>query len=91
MLRNHGESLVQQILQAKMICPDDEFLWPEVRTPMVDGLDQANQFPLIGGQLGMVWHDGAAEEHDGPCALMEYGLEARAGGITVNDEWPSEV
>jgi hypothetical protein len=53
-----------------MIYPDDEFLQPEIRTPMVDDLDQVNQFPLIGGKLGMVWRDDVAEERDGPCALM---------------------
>jgi hypothetical protein len=62
--------LVQQILQAEMIYPDDEFLQPEVRTPMVDGLDQVNQFPLIGGKLGMVWRDDVAEERYEPRALM---------------------
>jgi hypothetical protein len=58
------------MLQAEMICLDDELLRPEVRLSMVDGLDQANQFPLIGGKLGMVWCNGATEERDGPRALL---------------------
>jgi hypothetical protein len=37
---------------------------------MADGFDQANQFPLTDDKLGTVWRDDAAEERDGPCALM---------------------
>jgi hypothetical protein len=69
-LRDRRQSLIQQILQAEMVRPDYELPQPEVRMPMSDGFDQANQLPLIGSKFGMVCRDGVAEERDGPCALV---------------------
>jgi hypothetical protein len=50
---------------------------------MADDLDQANQFPLIGGKFGMVWCDDVAEECDGPRVLgTELSLSSR-GRMTL--------
>jgi len=54
-------------------------------------LHQANEFALIGRQLGMLWRDVAAEEGDGTLALMKDGLEARTGCVTVDDELLAEI
>jgi len=58
---------------------------------VADGLHQANEFALIGRQLGMLWRDVAAEEGDGTLALMKDGLEARTGCVTVDDELLAEI
>lgn len=38
---------------------------------MTDDLDEADELPLISGQLGVLRRHGAAEGGDGPLALME--------------------
>jgi hypothetical protein len=37
---------------------------------MFDGLDEADQLPLICGKFSMSWRDGLAEEHDWIVALV---------------------
>ena len=54
-------------------------------------MHQANEFALIGRQLGMLWRDVGAEEGDGTLALMKDGLEARTGCVTVDDELLAEI
>jgi len=54
--------LIQQVLQREVVRADGERAHPEVGTPMLDRLDEADQLALVGGQLGVVGRHGAAEE-----------------------------
>ena len=58
---------------------------------MLDRLDEADQLALVGGQLGVVGHHGAAEEGNRAGALVKNSTDACAGGIAVDDERGGEV
>jgi len=70
-LRNCGEPLVEQVLQAAVVRSDGERTCPEVGAPMSNGLNEAYELLLKSGKLGMLRRHGAAEEGDRPLALME--------------------
>jgi len=63
----------------------------EVGAPVTDDLDEADELPLISGQLGVLRRHGAAEGGDGPLALMEDYPEIGSCGIAVDDELVAEV
>lgn len=62
MLRDCGKALIQEELQAVVVGADKERPSPEVYAPMTDGLDEADQLPLVGGEPGMAWRECPAEE-----------------------------
>jgi len=68
--------LVEEVLHAAMVRSDGERPCPELGAPVSNDLYEANEFPLVDGQLGVLRRHGAAEECDGPLALMEDCLEA---------------
>ena len=49
-LRNGGQALVQQVLQAVVICLDSETAPPEVWSPVAYCLNQTNKLTLVGSQ-----------------------------------------
>ena len=49
MLGNCREPLIQQELQCKMICAHNKLSAPQIRTPVPNCLDKADEFPLICG------------------------------------------
>ena len=91
MLRNSREALVEEMLQAAVVGSDGERPRPEVRPLVTDGLDEADELPLVSGQLGLLWRHGAAEEGNGPWALVEDRSEPGSGGVAVDNELTAEV
>jgi len=71
MLRICCEALVEEVLQAAVVHSGGERSCLEVGAPVTDDLDEADELPLISGQLGVLRRHGAAEGGDGPLALME--------------------
>jgi hypothetical protein len=41
-LQNRGESLIKEILQAIVVCPDAKLVRPEIGAPMEDNFDMPN-------------------------------------------------
>jgi hypothetical protein len=48
-LRNRREPLVQQVLEAVVTGLDDEVVAPEVRPPVMNIVDKADELPLVCG------------------------------------------
>lgn len=90
-LWNHGQLLIKEVLEAVVIRANHKRMAPKIWSPMPGNLNQSNQFALIGGQLGMAWHDGFAEEGNGPYALVQHGTKAGARGITFHKERLGEI
>jgi len=91
MLWNGGQTLVQEMLEAAMIRPDDKLPRLEIRPPMTHGLHETDEFALVGRQLGMLRGDRAAEESDRAVALMKHSTKPRAGSVAVDDEGLVEI
>ena len=53
-LWNCSEPLIQQVLEAAMICANNEFPRPKIRPPMPDRLNQPNKLALISRELGVL-------------------------------------
>jgi hypothetical protein len=53
MLGDRGQPLVEEVLETEMISLDDEVPSPQVRPPVPDGLDQTDEFALVGGERAM--------------------------------------
>jgi hypothetical protein len=81
MLRDHGELLVQEVLQAKVVGAHDELTQPKVRLPMADDLDQADQLTLVGDEFGMMGRHDPAEEGHKPLILMQDYAHAQAEAL----------
>jgi hypothetical protein len=54
-------------------------------------LYQADELPLVSRQLVVASSEWAAEEGQGSLPLVKHGAEARARGVTVDDELPAEI
>jgi hypothetical protein len=85
-LRYGGQLLIKQILKGKMVSEDSD--WPalEVGSPVPDGLHEADQLTFVCLEFGVLRRHGAAEEGDGPGALVEDGADAGARGVALDDE-----
>jgi hypothetical protein len=70
MLWDHGEALVQHELERIMVHSHDEGMSPQIQPPMAHGLDQADEFVLIGSNLHVPRREGPAEERQWPVALV---------------------
>jgi hypothetical protein len=90
-LRNGGEALVQEVLQAIVISPHEELAPPQVRTPVSHRLNQPNELPLVCCQLQMPGGKRSAEERDGSGSLVEHGAKPNPGRVAVDDEQLVEV
>jgi len=90
-LRDRGETLVEEELQAIVVRPDDEAVAPEVWALVADGVNEADELPLIGGEGAMARRDGTTEEGDGVPVLEHHCSEAVRGGVALDDEGPREV
>jgi hypothetical protein len=75
MLRDRRQALIKQVLKAEMICAHDEWASPEIQSLVLHDLDQPDQFPLVGGELGLVGSDGAAVESQWFGPLMQDDAE----------------
>jgi hypothetical protein len=49
MLRDRGEALVEEVLEAVVVRLDEEAAPLEVWSPVADGEDEADQLPLVSG------------------------------------------
>jgi hypothetical protein len=59
--------------------------------PVAHNLDEADELPLICGQLGVLWCDGPTVEGDGSAVLMQNNAEPCVGSVAVDDEGVVEV
>jgi hypothetical protein len=85
-LRDNRQVLVEQELQAEVVCADEEWTPPQIRLPMPHRLDEPNQLMLVCHQLHVPWQDLPAEEGDNAVTLVKNGTKPGAGRITLNDE-----
>ena len=69
MLRDRGEALVEEELEAVMIRSDGEAATPEVWAPVAYGVYEADELALVGGEGTVSRRDGPAEEGDGVLVL----------------------
>jgi hypothetical protein len=90
-LGNRRQLLIKQEFEAKMVNADEKRVAPEVGTPMADCEHQFDELLLICCELGVPRRNLLAVERHGPHALMEYGAEARAERVALDDEFTVKV
>jgi hypothetical protein len=78
MLRYSGQALIKQIFEVIVLSLDHECAAPEIRSPMANRMDEADELALVGRELCVACDDGPTEEGDRPCALVQDGAKARA-------------
>jgi hypothetical protein len=61
-LRNHRQALVEDEPQAPMVCANQKTAPPQIRPLMPHYLDEADELPLVCGQLSVAWCDRLAVE-----------------------------
>jgi hypothetical protein len=59
-----------------MVRAQDERPSPQIRPPVPHRLDEPDQLPLVGSELGMMRVDGATKERQWPVALVQDRAEA---------------
>lgn len=91
MLWNCREALIQEKFQAVVVGADEERPPPQVRASMADRLDEADQFPLVGGESGVAWRKCPAEESEWTRPLVQNGADARPRRVAFDDERQGEV
>jgi hypothetical protein len=77
MLRDGGQALVEQVLQRVVVHADNEWASPQIWSPVVHGVDEANQFSLVRHQLGVARRHGSTEECNWSGPLMKDDTNAR--------------
>lgn len=73
-----------------MVTSYQETTPPKIRPPVLDSLDESDQFAFVRRQGAMSWSDGPAEECDG-MVLEQHRTEAVSGRVALDDERPGEV
>ena len=91
MLWDGGQPLIQQVLEAVVVSLDHEAAPPEVGPPVMDGLDEADQLALRGGESTMSGGHGLAEEGYRVVVLDQHYPEAIGQSVTLDDECLGEV
>ena len=91
MLRDRREPLVEEVFEAPVVRANRECPPPQVRAPVSDSFDEADQLALVRWQFGVLWGQRSAEESQRPIALVKDGTEAGAGGVAVDEETLGEV
>ena len=91
MLWDRREALVEEKFEVVVVRVHQEAASPEIRTPMMDGVDKADQFPFVGGEGTVSRHDGPAEVGDRVFLLDEHCPETVGRRIALDDERPVEV
>jgi hypothetical protein len=76
MLRDRREALIEQELQVVVIGFDEEATPLEVRPPIANGLDQADELAFVGGEGAVSWRYRPAEERHRVALLDEDRAEA---------------
>ena len=90
-LRNCGEALDDEVLEAVVVGFDEEATAPQVRSPMTHGVDEANKLSLVCRERAMARCHRAAEEGDRVAVLDEHRAKAMGRGITLDVELLGEV
>jgi hypothetical protein len=85
------KALVEQVLEAVVVCLDGEAPPPQVRPPMPYGLDKADELPLISGERAMARRHRPAVERDGMAILDQHRAEAIGRRVALDNEWLGEV
>jgi hypothetical protein len=66
-LRNHGQTLIQEVFEATVVREDDERSHPEVRAPMAHCLYKSNKLSFVGSELGVLGAHCLLKNAIGPC------------------------
>jgi hypothetical protein len=74
-----------------MIGLDEEAVALEVRSPMSDGLDKADELSLIGSEGAVSGRDRSAKEDDRVSLLDQHRPKPVGGGVALDDEHLGEV
>jgi len=90
-LRNGGETLIQQLLEAVVVRSDQKLAPPQVRSLVSNSLHQANELALIRSELEMPSSKWPAEEGEGSGALVEDGTKPGTRSVAVHHEALVEV
>ena len=91
MLRDRREALIEQVLQAIVIGLDEEATTPEVRPPVADDLDKADELALIGSEGAVSWRYRPAEKCHRVALLDEDHAQAVRRSVAFDDERLGEV
>ncbi|KAJ1270264.1 hypothetical protein BS78_06G040800 [Paspalum vaginatum] len=83
--------LVEEVLQAVVVGLDDEASPPEVRAPVPDRLDEADELALVGGERAVARCHKPTEESDRVALLDQDRAEAERGRVALDDEQLGEV
>jgi hypothetical protein len=86
-----SQAVVQQVLEAEVIGLDDEVAAPEVRPPVTNGVDEADELPLVCSERAVPGRNGPAKVGDRVALLDQDHLEAVGGRIALDDEALGEV
>ena len=90
-LRDGGQPLIQQVLEAVVVGLDHKAAPLEVGPLVADDLDEADQLTLVGGENMMPGGHGPAEEGYRVAVLDQHRPEAVGRSVTLNDERLGEV
>ena len=91
MLWDRREALVEEKFEAVVVRAHQEATSPEIRTPMTDGVDEADQFPFVGSEGTVSRRDGPAEVGDWVFLQDEHCPETVGRRIALDDERLVEV
>jgi hypothetical protein len=70
---------------------DDEPASPEIRPPVPDRQDEADELPFVSRQRLMPGCDSPAEKRDEVASLDQHRTEPVGRCVALNDEWLGEV
>jgi hypothetical protein len=87
MLRDRREALIEQVLQVVVIGLDEEAMALEVRPPVADGLDKADELALIGSEGAVSFAIGLLKNATGWPSWMRTASKPcdEASHSTMND------
>ena len=91
MLRNGGQTLVQEMFETAVIRAHKELRRPQIWPPVSHGLHEANKLAFVGCELGVLWGDRPTEEGDRALTLVQHGAKTRSGRVAVDNEHLGEV
>lgn len=73
------EALVEDELEAPVVGSNGECVTLDIRTPMLDTLDQDYELALISRELGVVRGGDSTEVHHGAIALVQHSTKLGIG------------
>lgn len=76
MLRDSGQPLIEQVLEAVVIALDDKAAPPQVWPPVSDGMHKADQLALVGDKRPVLGCHRPTEECDRVAVLDQHEPES---------------